>query len=121
MKAIANVIAAFAVGGLVGGNVVEDDEAAFAEGVAALKGFAVEPLHFGRQFGIADRFQHGGKLFFNREAPALPVPHLACGGVNDGSPAIDFGFVGPLPALGAIRFKWAAVGRAERVGWNHAI
>ncbi len=119
MQAIVNVLAAFVVGRLVGSEVVEDDEAAAPEGVAALQSFAVEPFHFGRQVGGADRFQHSGKLLFYREALTLPVPHFACGCVDDGPPAIDFGFVGPQAALEAIRFEWAAIDRTERIGWDH--
>ena len=92
---------AFLVGGLAWGEVVEDDEAAAPEVVAAFQRFAVEPLHFGWQIGGADRFQHGGKLMLYREALASPVPHPAGGSVDEGAPAVDFWFVSPLPAFRA--------------------
>ena len=92
---------AFVVGGLVGSEVVEDDETPAPEVVAPLQGFAVEPFHFGWQVGVAEGFEHGGKLILDREALAAPVPHTACGRMDEGAPAVDFGFVGPLPAFGA--------------------
>ena len=112
-------ILAFIVGGLVGGNVVEQHETAAPEGVAALQGFAVEPLHFGWQVGGANRFQHGGKLPLDREAFAAPVPHAACRRMHEGAPAVDFGFVSPLAALGAGEVERPAIGGTERVGWDH--
>lgn len=97
----AHCVLALFVCSFVGWYVVEQNETAAPEGVAALQGFAVEPFHFGRQVGGADRFQHGGKLILDREALAAPVPHTACRRMNEGAPAVDFGFVSPLTALGA--------------------
>ena len=117
----ADAIAAFIVGRLVGGEVVQDDETPAPQVVAAFQSFAVEPLHFGWQVGGADRFQHGGKLILDREALAAPVPHTACGRMDESAPAVDFGFVSPLPAFGAGEVERSAIGGTERVGWDHGI
>lgn len=115
----ADAVSAFRVGGLVWSEVVEDDQAAPAEVVASLQGFAVEPFHFGREIGGAEGFEDGAELVFDGEALALAVPHSAGGGVDECAPAVDFGFVGPLAALGAGDGERATVGGAERVAWDH--
>lgn len=65
VELLVHFVLAFGVRRIIGGDVVEQNETAFAEGVAALKGLAVEPFHFGWQVGGADRFQHSGKLILD--------------------------------------------------------
>ena len=47
----------------------------------------------------------------------MTVPHLSCPGINNGSPAVDFGFIVPLAGFAPCKVEWSAIDRAEWVGW----
>ena len=92
--------------------IIEHDEAAAANVMAAFEGFAVEPF----KMGLLEFIQSDGELLSDAQPLELAVEHGAGGDMDESAPAVVFGFIEPLAGLGAGFIERAAVDRAGGIG-----